>query len=323
MLSSQAFGKQEIILPPFIYNDRDNLDPQMVMLRDPSTGSLDIDSRFGRGEFDNASSVLIATNSNNSNNSPNYLLKDIRRVAIKHLELFFYLDNIIAGYNDTFQMVLELRAPDVPRTEIITVTLTPGVFNLAGIAQNIEDALNAWFLANWLPPPIPVANVAVVPPTLGFPGLLGTLNITVNTFTLSTPFLAVNPASSFIANSPSMLIVSAENTWPVPSVQEININFFSLVPYNYIDIVSDVLTRDSKLLSSTNTSTNYTKVHRIYTPDYGLNKYNYEQPLTWINVSKDNTAYNIDFRFIDSTGQEIKGAITRNFWWLMQLVTEK
>lgn len=323
MFSEQAFGKQEIILPPFIYNDTNNLDPQMVMLRDPNVGSLDIDSRFGKQPFDSSSNVLIATNANNTSFSPNFLLKEARRVAIKHFELFFYLDNIVAGYNDTFQMVLELRAPDPPRTEIITVTLQPGVFNLAQIGQNIEQALDAWFVANWFPLPTPNATVTVVPPVLGFPGLLGTLNITVNTFTASTPYLAVNPASTFIANSPNMLVVSDKNTWPVPSVQEININFFSLTPYNYIDIVSDVLTRDSKLISATNTGTNFAKIHRIYTPDYGLNKYDYQQPLTWINVNKDNTSYNIDFRFIDSQGQEIKGAITRNFWWLMQLVYER
>jgi hypothetical protein len=321
--SQLSFGKQEVILPPLIYNDDNNLDPQMIMQRHPNTGSLDIDSRYGKDPLEDSSQLLIATNTNDATKPPNYLLKDARRIGMRHFELFFYLDNIVAGYNDTFQMVVQSQPPDPPRTTIVTVTLPSGVFSLDQIASNIQDALNAWFVANWVPPPIPMATVTVIPNPIGFPGLLGTLHITVNTFSLAPPLIAVNPSSSFIFNSPNMLVVSASNTWPTPTSTFININFFSLSPYLYIDIVSNLLTQDSKILSATNTGTNYSKFHRIYSPTYGFNVYDFTEPLVWTNVNKNNTSYNIDFRFIDSNGENIRGAVTQNFWWLAQLVYER
>lgn len=309
----------QVVLPHLTWLDTNNQDPQMIMPRAGNIASLHIDSRLGYNEFDPSNDIIVASNIGVAGRGANPLFReDVRRVAPKHFELFYYLDNIIEGYNDQIEMVLEQRAPDPPRTEIINITLDPGVYDLQALADEIKEKLDAWFVANWAPPPIPVSTVAIVAAPAGS-NLLGSLNITVDTFSLADPYLAINPASSFIANSSSMLVLSASNTWPVPSVQFVRINFFSLSAYNYIDMVSYTLTRDSKNLSSTNTSSNYTLFMRIYSPQYGFNKYDFTEPLLWTNVNWDSSIFSIDFKFVDSNGKLIKTAVRRNFWWLLDL----
>lgn len=310
----------QVVLPHLSWLDNDNQDPQMTMNRAGNVAALHIDSRLGYNEFDPSNDIIVASNIGNGRAANPLFSHKVRRIATKHFELFFYLDNIIAGYNDHITMVLELRAPDAPRTEIIDITLDPGVYDLTTLAAEIKNKLDAWFVANWLPPPFPVSTVTVNPPPAGS-NLLGNLTITVNTFTLSTPFLGIDPNSSFIANSSSMLVLSDDNTYPVPSVQYIRVNFFSLSPYNYIDMVSRRLTQDSKNLSTTNTASNYTLFMRIYSPQYGFNKYDYSEPLLWTNVNFDTTIFDIDFRFIDNNGRLIKTAVRRNFWWLATIVS--
>ena len=312
----------EVILPHIRWIDNDQEDPQMIMQRQPNTASLHIDSRLGYQDTDISNNIIVASNINQPQFPPIELIKNSRRGAIKHFQLFYYLDTIIAGYNDTFVMALQINPPDPPRYTVITVTIPPGVYgSVSDIGTALQTALNNWFIANWGAPPIPVATVTFNAPTIST--LLGSLTITVNTMLITVPLLGIDPNCSFIANSEGMLILSANNSYPTPIDTDPRINFFSLVPFSYIDIISDALTRNSKLLSTTNTLSNYRVLHRIYDPQYGFNFYDYTEPLNWFNLNKDDILYQIDFRFIDQNGIPIPGAVTRNFWWLMQISLEK
>jgi hypothetical protein len=219
-------------------------------------------------------------------------------------------------------MAMQVNTPDPPSYTIIEFIIPNGVYNVESLGDAIENGLNDWFAANWGSVPLPVATVTYSAPIGDFPGLLGSLEIGV-TYLITIPLVAIDPDSTFISNSTSMLVLSAVNTYPTPTSEFTRLNFFSLSPYNYIDIISNTLSRSSKAPSTTNTATNYNSIHRIYSPQYGLNVYDYTQPLRWINLNSDDTIYNIDFRFVDSYGRNIQGALTRNFWHLSEWLLEK
>lgn len=313
-----------VILPHVEWIDNNSSEPQMISWRNPSIASLNIDSRIGYGPTDDSSTILITTNNGNPQNPPGELVRNgSRRIALKHLELFFYLDNIISGYNDKITIKLLGVSPDPIRTFTINATLDPGVYTVSELGTEIETQIQNYLNANWGSTPIPTATVTYNAGTSPTDGLLGNLTIQINTHTINLPNISVDPSSSFIANSTSMLVVSATNTYPVPTNNFIRINFFSLAPYNYIDVFSGTLNRNNKCPSSTNNLSNYQTIQRIYSPSYGFNVYDYSEPLRWININKDETLYQIDFKFVDNNGQSIKGAVTTNFWWLAEFLILK
>ena len=303
-----------VVLPHINYIDNDNVDPQMVMPRHNNLGSLHIDSRLGYGPFEQSSDIMIASNIGRPGGA-NPLVQQVRRMGMKHLELFFYLDNIIQGYNDTLTIVLYTSTPS-PFSFLFSVTLTNGVYDVPSMGAMMETLINGYLVANFGSIPIPVVTVTYTAPTIS--NLLGFL-----TFTCDILNIAIDPNCTFITNSSSMTVLSDKNTFPQPTSLSTRVNFFSLSPYNYIDIVSLGLTQNTKTPSTSNTGSNYILFHRIYSPQYGINKYRFHEPLLWTNISKDQSLFNIDFRFIDSNGQQIKGALTRNFWWLMEIALEK
>jgi hypothetical protein len=316
---------QPVVLPHVTWIDNNNEEPQFISWRDPNIGALNIDTRLGYGAYEPSNDIMIASNRGNTQYSPGELIRnDVRRAALKHLELFFYLDNIIEGYNDNLILAFQIAPPGDPSYTTVDITIPPGVYSLELLASTIEDLIDQFFVdLPWGTVPIPVATVTAHTSGISGEGLLGFLSIIIDSGIIALNLVSVDPDCSFIINSTSMLVLSASNTYPNPSTETVRINFFSLCPYNYIDIISGVLSNNNKNPSSTNTLSNYNSIHRIYSPQYGYNKYDYTQPLRWININKDETIYQIDMRFVDNNGSLIRGAVTRNFWSLQEWLLEK
>lgn len=307
-------GLTPIFIQPIEIEDTNNLDPQVITYRAPNTPGLYIDSTIRQDPTSNANRVLITTSNSNT------LINRMRRIAVKDFTLYYYLDNIITGFNDTFTINFRTVAPDPPMTRTITVTIPQDIYTIEELGMEIQNLLNAWAAANWGSVPIPVFTVTFMDSPVE--GLFGQLNISA-TYLITPPLLAIDPNSTFVVGSEGMLALTRSNNFAVPTTPILKLSFFSDVPYKYIDITSNALTKDSKVQSTTNLDTNYRIIHRIVRPHVGYNIEVLNEPLNWININSDTCLTQIDFTFLGPDGVPIRGAISRDFWWLMEISMQR
>lgn len=314
----------EILIPPYEVIDDNNLDPQVLTYRAPNVPVLYLDSNFNRNPNANANSVLISTNFGNPESKPNIMINKVRRLAVKKFSLFFFLDNVVTGYNDVLTFGQQIN-PGATNTTF-SITIPPDTYtDIASLGQVIEDLLNAYYVIYGVDPP--VATVTFNPPPANATGLYGQLVISVVWDGLGPStevLLSVDPSSPF-ANT-DMIALPRSNTFPVPTLgfPEAKLSFVSLTPYRFIDILSRALTNDAKIQSTNNLNTNTgTIIHRIYNPQYGDNIEVMKEPLNWINIRNDTNLTHIDFTFVGEDGVPIRGAINRDFNWLMSIALEK
>lgn len=303
-----------IYIPPIEIEDTNNLDPQVITYRAPNVPGLYLDSTIRRTSTANANSVVLTTSNSN------ILINRIRRIAVKDFTLFYYLDNIITGFNDTFTINFRVIAPDPPSITAVTVTIPQDIYTIEELGETIETLLNDWMVANWGSMPLPIFTVTYVAPTVE--GLFGQLEITA-TYLISTPLIAIDPDCSFVVGSTGMLALTRSNNFVLPTTPILRLSFFSDVPYRYIDVVSHSLTKDSKIQSTTNLDTNYKIIHRIVRPHVGYNVEVLNEPLNWININADTCLTQLDFTFLGPDGLPIRGAITRDFWWLAEISMQR
>lgn len=313
-------GWTKILIPPQEFDESNNLDAQIIQCRAPNCPGLYIDSTVGKLPTDNANSVQISTNAGNPERYPNILINRIRRVAVKDFSLFYYLDNIIQGYNDTFTMSFKTQAPDPPEYRVITVTIPPDVYTVQELGAKIEELLDAWAVANWGSVPIPDFTSTFIPPSVS--DLYGQIAITA-TYLVAEPLLALDPNSTFAINSKGMMALTRSNNFASPTTPALLLSFFSDTPYPYIDVISNALTNDAKVQSMSNLQTNNRVIHRIIRPHRGFNTVSLTEPLNWFNMRIDTCLTQIDFTFLGPDGVPIRGAITRDFHWLCEISLQR
>ncbi len=308
-------GMTPVFLPPVEVEDTSNSDPQVITYRAPNTPGLYIDSTIRQLPTSNANTMQVNTSNNN------VLINRMRRIAVKDFTLFYNLDNIITDFNDSFVLNFTVAAPDPPSTTIVSVIIPQDVYTIEELGQTLEQLLNDWMIANWVgPPPTPTFTVTFVPSTIEEGG--GQLEITAS-YLISDPLLAIDPSCSFVIGSSGMLALTRSNNFAAPTTPILKLSFYSDVPYKYIDVVSYMLTKDSKIQSTTNLDTNYKIIHRIVRPIRGYNKEVLTEPLNWININADTCVTRIDFQFLGPDGVPIRSAISRDFWWLMELSMQR
>lgn len=306
---------QPVLIPYYEYEDKNSLDPQVITYRAPNTPSLYIDSTAnGVDPLAQCNSVVIRTPNNN------ILINRIRRIAVREFTLFYYLDNIVTGFNDTFTMMFRVTAPDPPGMIPITVTIPPDNYTIEELGSTLQTIINNWIIDNWGSEPTPVVTVTYVAPTIE--NLYGQLQITA-TYLLTVPLLALDPNCTFATGSAGMLALTRSNNFSLPTTPILLLSFYSDVPYKYIDVISFALTKDSKCQSTTNLDTNYKIIHRIVRPQKGYNIAQLNEPLNWINMNIDTCLTQIDFQFLGPDGQLLRNCISRDFWWLLELSCQR
>jgi hypothetical protein len=310
---------------PYLKQEENGHEPQYFSLRDHYSSRLYIDTRHGYELTDPASSIVIQSSSSGAS-SP-LVIDAVRRVAVKKWNFFYFLDNIVAGRNDTLSFGFRAQSP--PQTEVWgPVVLNPGFYTAEDLGQEIADRLAEWLLVpgNWTGGvPLPVVNYTFLDPFSGQQGLLGQILLTITLGSSSTN-LSIDPDCNFITGSGPMFILTSYNSYPIPAnlpdTPELKISVFSLTPYTYIDVVCNDLTTTAKLKSTNNVSSNYNVIYRINNPQPGYNTYDETQNLFWINQSPIETIYNLRLQFIGPDGRQIPDAITRDFWSVIEFALQ-
>lgn len=304
-------------------SDIEEVEPSLITYRSPNVPSLYIDSRLGKLPTSDASNVIIASNIANYSHSPHVLINGVRRLAVKNVNLFMYLDNITTGFNDV--VTFGVKYESIPLLQSFSLTIPQGVYSVQTLATTLQTLLDAHYTATWGSVPLPVVTVTYIAPVIGdeSSGLYGSIEIGI-TYGIMPVLVSIDPLCSFALNSPSMLVLSLNNTYPVPTVEKCRFSFFSLCPYNYIDIVSNDLTKDASITNKNNSLYNYSGIiYRMHNPKYGFNSYEITEPLNWINTAIDCNLTRLDFSFYGNGDQLVRGAITRNFWWTMQISLQR
>lgn len=302
----------KVLIPPLEYEDNNSLDPQVLTSRAPNTPYVYIDSTVGRSPTSNANNITISSPNNN------ILINRMRRIALKNLELFYYLDNIITGFNDVFQIIFKTQPPTTPITEIITVTIPQGNYTIEELGDELQILLDAWITANWGSVPLPTITVTYT----ATGGIFGRLTIT-GIYDGEPALIAIDPFCTFVTNNEGMLALTRSNDFINPTTEELKLSFYSNVPYRYIDVISYALTKDTKATSTNNVNTNYKLIYRINRPQMGFNEYKPVEPLNWININIDTCLTMIDFQFLGPDGVPLRSCISRDFNFIMEIAQQR
>lgn len=284
------------------------LNPSYVTFRHHDSSRFYGDTRQGYGPFDPSSRVNVNSNST----LQSMLISDnVKKFAVRKWNLFYTVDNIIEGYNDTLQFGYRQQSPPL-LTTLGPITITPGFYQIEQLGTEIVSKLQIW-LNNHFGVPVPNASFIFENNESDVDGLLGQLKLMVGGTSNS---LSIDPQCSFVSNRGDMFSLTSYNSYPNPindPESYLVLSFNNINHCSYIDVVcSGDLTADIKLPSGNNIITNSNTIYRLNNIKRGLNIYDEEGELSWININRP--IYNFTLRFLDSKGDEIRGARTRDFY---------
>ena len=308
-----------VLLPYVNYIDDSDLETQKISILSQNRNTLYIDSALGHDDYDISSEILVASNINDPSNPPVVLINKARRGAVKKVTIFYYLDNIIAGFNDRLTVAIS----EIGYTLDCPLILPRGTYTITQIGNVINTALQTYLTANWAGTlPIPTSTVTYAAPIFdNAQGLYGSLTITA--MGAISKFVGMNPASTFLSNG-SMAVLSSKNVYPIPTTNSIaRMSFYSETAYEYVDIYSQELTENIKIQSTSNKTRSYQILVRLNNLNYGENTFNFYEPLNWINFRNDKVINQIDFRLQDKNGNLIEDAIMRDLRFRMEFIVEK
>lgn len=311
--TSAEIKPSAVILPSISDQQEDpNLEPQKVQVRSPNTASVYLDSTKCI-DYSNGTYRISTAQTINQIGTP--LIKGVRRIAFKRLNITYDLANIFTGNNIlTFKVFITAGVEHILSIDLLLSPLPYYPYNATTYATLLQTEMNASIVAN-LPPGYPTVTVTpVTSPSHDYVSF--ELGDGIN------KFIAIDSTCNFITGHSSTMNLYANDYTTVTNSTLPLLFIYDYAVDPYIDIASNALTQNSKLRSTTNSYLSNSIIHRIENVRIGRWSYT-ELQLNWINVNSDTQIYTIDLTFIDEFGQPITRIDSRFFRWNIELIMEK
>lgn len=301
-----------VVIPFLDLQDNSDRDPQMITYREPNTSVLRIDSRIRRDPQSEASSIVLSTSTSGGISNP-LIKSDIRRICIKKVEFFFYPDNVIYNYNDTLEF--DFVTLTIPH-EHFTIQLDAGVYTVEELGQEIADKMQDWFDGQSYAVTV---DYTYIPPEDGN-SLDGQIKLQLDGG-INSSSLSINPDCTFCKYGSFSL--NSLNSWPTAYTNLVLMSFYSVLPFPYIDIASNALTQDQKIVPTNTSYSNNDVIYRMFDLRYGENLYIETAPTAWLNINNNKSIYSIDLTFLDGYGNKIPSIKSRDCNIRMEILCQR